>query len=782
MKPPTAVMLTSAFVSWDGRAQKVARSIADAGWDVWLIGRSELDRHEIFALGGAKVIELPAQIPIEGWRRRHLVEFETFDDVLDDLRPGLVHAHDVDTLGLGARIKRRAEEQGRAVKLIYDAHEYVAGVERLDATWRLAMLVEESNHIGLADGVITVIEPLAERLRQRYGLSELPVVVKNAPERNPPQLGGDDELSDIRSDCGLGADAELLVYVGSVSPARGLSTVVSALEKLEGVHFALQVGSRHRYVTALEQQASELGVHDRLHVLPYVASHRIVDYVRTATVGVIPLLHTPNHELALCNKYFEFMHARLPMVVSDVKMQAETTVRLGNGEVFSAGDVGSFVGASRTVLANRERYIEAYDTPGLLERNSWEAQLPALLELYARLAGWDRLTGWAPESSRASGTQGNERGQSGRVARPGRDVSRRKPSLAIGPSNMAGQAWAWAKAVERVSPEVRTRVYALERDTALLFPTDRVITQQQWWRSPTWHVWMLRNLVETHTHVLFEGGLALSGRWSGGGYFSEDAAACLDRGLRVGLIFHGSDIRNPRRFRELYPDLPFADPRSELTALIQRRYDALAPLLESFAGLCFVSTLDLLQFLPTGSWLPVTVDIDAFAPARDVMRRGKPVVLHIPLRDAIKGTSAVDLVARRMRDRGLIEYRRLAHVPPARMPDVIAAADIVLDQFAVGGYGVLATEAMAAGRVLVGHVVEPVRVRLGNALPIVEAQQHNLEAVLEELIEDRERCRQLAAQGREFVHHYHDGTYAAKVLASFLGVSTADDQARPAHA
>jgi len=39
------------------------------------------------------------------------------------------------------------------------------------------------------------------------------------------------------------------------------------------------------------------------------------------------------------------------------------------------------------VLANRERYAAAYDRPGVLERNSWEAQVPRLLEFYERVTG-----------------------------------------------------------------------------------------------------------------------------------------------------------------------------------------------------------------------------------------------------------------------------------------------------------------------------------------------------------------------------------------------------------
>ena len=387
MSPPRTVIVTFNLAVWDGRAQKMARSLAGAGWDAWLVGRSETGHQETSTLGGAGMIRLPGRPPAAGWGRRHLVEFDRFDEVLDDLRPDVIHAHAVETLGLAVRVKRRAQERDRAVKLVYDAHEDISGVHRPDPTWRLAMLVEESKHIGMADGVITVNEQLAELLRRRYDLSESPVVVTLAAERRPPILGQDGHLSDVRSDCGLGPDAPLLVYAGAVGPARGLATVVAALRELEGVHFALMVIARHGYVVDVERRASALGVGDRLHVLPYVAPHRLAAYVRTASAGLIPLLHTPNHELGLCNKYFDFLQARLPVVVSDARMQAETTATIGTGEVFQAGDVGSLVGAIRTVLADRVRYVQAYDAPGLLERYSWEAQVPHLLGFYTRVTG-----------------------------------------------------------------------------------------------------------------------------------------------------------------------------------------------------------------------------------------------------------------------------------------------------------------------------------------------------------------------------------------------------------
>ena len=81
MNPPRTVIVTFNLAIWDGRAQKMARSLADGGWDTWLVGRSETDRRETSRLGRATMIRLPGRWPAQGWRRKHLVEFEGFAEV-----------------------------------------------------------------------------------------------------------------------------------------------------------------------------------------------------------------------------------------------------------------------------------------------------------------------------------------------------------------------------------------------------------------------------------------------------------------------------------------------------------------------------------------------------------------------------------------------------------------------------------------------------------------------------------------------------------------------------
>src|ERR1041385_3113942 len=55
VRPARIVMLVDNGVNGDSRVQKTARSAADAGWDVTLIGRSPNGTPQTWKLGGATV-------------------------------------------------------------------------------------------------------------------------------------------------------------------------------------------------------------------------------------------------------------------------------------------------------------------------------------------------------------------------------------------------------------------------------------------------------------------------------------------------------------------------------------------------------------------------------------------------------------------------------------------------------------------------------------------------------------------------------------------------------
>jgi hypothetical protein len=128
----------------------------------------------------------------------------------------------------------------------------------------------------------------------------------------------------------------------------------------------------------------------------------------------------------------------------------------------------------------------------------------------------------------------------------------------------------------------------------------------------------------------------------------------------------------------------------------------------------------------------------------------------------------IDEAMRGIHRSGIAKYMRITGITSEMMPSIIGESDIVLDQFRLGSYGVAACEGMAAGRVVVGHVLPEVRAevlaRTGWRLPIVEATPDTVARVVSELIADPDRCHDLADQGMAFVNDVHSGGLSAATL------------------
>lgn len=75
---------------------------------------------------------------------------------------------------------------------------------------------------------------------------------------------------------------------------------------------------------------------------------------------------------------------------------------------------------------------------------------------------------------------------------------------------------------------------------------------------------------------------------------------------------------------------------------------------------------------------------------------------------------------------------------------------------------------MAAGRVVIGHVLPEVRRHVedtyGLALPIVESTPDTLHDVVQALVSNPEEARALADAGPAFVERVHSGRASADVL------------------
>ena len=340
--------------------------------------------------------------------------------------------------------------------------------------------------------------------------------------------------------------------------------------------------------------------------------------------------------------------------------------------------------------------------------------------------------------------------------------------LIIGPANFAGQGYLWGKAAERVAG-VTAHSVAVERP--LRFPVDLEVPVPVY-RSVAWGRLMQAHVLDDATHVMIEAMRPLLGILNG-----EDCSGDLEvlarHGKPTALVAHGSDVRLPSLHAQLYPFSPFADTSWDLVAKLERQAERFGRIMREFdAGPKFVSTPDLMDFIPDAVWLPTIVDVQRWQAAqRPVLRTARPVVLHAPSNARLKGSELAEPVLRALDDEGLITYRRVEGVAPADMPGLVAEADVLLEQLVLGLYSVAAIEGMAAGKLVLAHVHARVRERLPRQLPVVEADPVTLEGVLREIVHDRDRYREIAAEGPSYVAEVHDGSLSSRVLAAWLTAS-----------
>jgi len=273
--------------------------------------------------------------------------------------------------------------------------------------------------------------------------------------------------------------------------------------------------------------------------------------------------------------------------------------------------------------------------------------------------------------------------------------------------------------------------------------------------------------------VVLESGLPLFGRLFGYDP-AKEAEALVAAGLKVAVLWHGSDIRLPSWHARAYQLSPYVLPALrrqaaawEATAKRHRR--AMAPL-----GLPqLVSTPDLLEAMAGAIWCPVVVKRSAGSD-RPILGAAVPKVVHVPSNQWLKGTDLVEPVLRQMADDGAIDYVQATGLSSAEVKELYQGADIVADQFRMGIYGVAACEAMAGGRLVVSDVDCSVRDRVkaetGMDLPVWQSTAADLRANLERIVAQRDHARQLAKAGQGFVRAVHSGARSARVLATVLGL------------
>ena len=100
----------------------------------------------------------------------------------------------------------------------------------------------------------------------------------------------------------------------------------------------------------------------------------------------------------------------------------------------------------------------------------------------------------------------------------------------------------------------------------------------------------------------------------------------------------------------------------------------------------------------------------------------------------------------------------------------MTAAASLIDQLAIGDYGMTAVEAMASGRVVITHIADRVLDRLPERPPVLLATRETVADRLREILDDAEATADLGRRASDYARRWHNGAASTRVLAQFMGL------------
>jgi glycosyltransferase involved in cell wall biosynthesis len=377
---PRVVILAKGGLGHNAHVRKSARSLHDAGFDVFVLGAKRRGMSEQPAWvqqDGFRLLVVPLPEASRAASRSaaadpyELARYEAaWWPLVRELRPDVVHAFDVS----GLSVARRAGERG--ARWIYEAHE--ATRHCTDGPRDEARRRQVTEHAAHADGLVAFTAQLGRIVMDELRPRREPTIVHCTPPLQagpPPPIG-------LRQAAGLGPDEPLIVFSGLLTRRRRLDVVLEAMTLLPEVRLALVASADDPLMRGLLARGAELGVSDRVHVVPKVPPESVVPYLAGADVGVIPYERSQAIDISLPNKLFEYLHAGLPIVTSDATATVDFVRRHGLGEVAPLDDTTRWASAITRALQPPRYRDRAADWRALREKWCWERQAEGLVALY----------------------------------------------------------------------------------------------------------------------------------------------------------------------------------------------------------------------------------------------------------------------------------------------------------------------------------------------------------------------------------------------------------------
>lgn len=288
-------------------------------------------------------------------------------------RKGIIVSNDLDTLPacwLASGI--------RCMPLLYDSHEYFTEVPELVGRKfvRNFWLKIEKSLVPKLKYTYTVSEPIAEEYRKKYNVDFQ--VIRNLPYRLQNPVKHPDLLP-----YGPG---RIIIYQGSLNPGRGIEPMILSMRHLNEYSFLILGDGPLR--GKIEGLVKDNNLSDRVYFMGRIPLKELSSYTVQASLGIsIEENLGRNYYYSLPNKLFDYIQARIPVLVSGLPEMKKIVEKYNIGMVTESHDPEILAGIIENMMNDEEKRTTWRKNLGIAaEELCWENEKFKLINLY-RQAG-----------------------------------------------------------------------------------------------------------------------------------------------------------------------------------------------------------------------------------------------------------------------------------------------------------------------------------------------------------------------------------------------------------
>lgn len=261
------------------------------------------------------------------------------------------------------------------LKLVYDSHELFTEVPELinrpfiQKIW----LQIEKNTLPKVKNCITVSESIANYYNKKYNTNFN--VIRNFPLKN--------EKSIVKTFPFSTSNHKIIIYQGALNKGRGLALIINTMAFIKNAILVL-IGNGD-IENKLKEKVTALGLDAKVKFIPKVHPNELRNLTKQADLGIsIEEDLGLNYQFALPNKLFDYIQAKIPVLVSDLPEMKRIISTYNVGEVIK-NRTPKKLAIQIEILLNKEKSYFEKDLEKASSVLIWEHEEKKLIEIFENL-------------------------------------------------------------------------------------------------------------------------------------------------------------------------------------------------------------------------------------------------------------------------------------------------------------------------------------------------------------------------------------------------------------